>query len=350
MRKSRHTKFLIQWLLHGLILLAAFNISSLFLYWVRVQSEGNYLMKQDGQYVTLWDRFVMQNFYQDTILMFFFAALLAEAGLHYAFRKRKMLVFIAYCAFAGFCWLLFLYLHNPSWPFREMIYRFINYWFYAFGYVFLYTIFRDFFIRRARDKNLALVNREAELRELRNQVNPHFFFNTLNSVYGLALEEQAVKTSAAVEKLSEMMRYSMKGSSAAFVSLKAELDFVRNYLDLQKLRVGDEIKLDINITDPLTDYEIAPLLLIPFIENSFQYGISRDTSSFIRLSINVTDGSLYMDIINSVNAAQKIHGHGTGISNTRRRLDILYPDHQLQIIQKPDSYQVTLTLNLNSKK
>lgn len=346
MKTTKHKKFLVQWILHGSILLVAFNVSSLLLYWLRIVFEGPYLLKSNGQYVTFWDRFVMQNFYQDTILLLFYVALLAEVGLHYAFAKRKMIWFIFYCAFAGICWVVYLRLQNAAWPFTQMLYQYITIWFYGSLYVFLYTVFRDFLMRRARDKKLALAGKEAELRELRTQVNPHFFFNTLNGVYGLALAEKATLTSKAIERLSDMMRYTMDQSVSQTVSLTDEFAFVWNYIELQKIRIGDEVKLDVHINTPPTKYRIPPLLLIPFIENAFQYGISRNSDSFIQLSLQCINNLLKLEISNSVNAGHTIHGHGTGITNTKRRLDLIYPDHQLTIDQSSHQYNVYLTIPL----
>ena len=190
--------------------------------------------------------------------------------------------------------------------------------------------------------------KDAELSQLRAQVNPHFFFNTLNGIYGLALEEHAVRTSSAVEKLGELMRFIMNESAQKLIPVEEEIRFIENYLSLQKIRFDDtdNVKISAHINYDRSGGTIAPAILIPFIENAFQYGISTDKPSFIDLKIKIENHRLSMKLQNSFHESLKIQGHGTGIENVKRRLEIIYPGHVLDIEKNDQLYIVSLDIIL----
>ena len=190
--------------------------------------------------------------------------------------------------------------------------------------------------------------KDAELSQLRAQVNPHFFFNTLNGIYGLALEEHAVRTSSAVEKLGELMRFIMNESAQKSIPVEEEIRFIENYLSLQKIRFDDtdNVRVRVHINYDLSGGTIAPAILIPFIENAFQYGISMDKPSFIDLKIKIENHRLSMKLQNSFHESLKIQGHGTGIENVKRRLEIIYPGHVLDIEKNDQLYIVSLDIIL----
>ena len=188
---------------------------------------------------------------------------------------------------------------------------------------------------------------QTELSLLKSQVNPHFLFNTLNSIYSLAVTNSD-KTPDAVMKLSRIMRYTLEESQNDEVPLDDELEFIRSYIDLQKMRLTDMVSIR-STTEGVTDgVIIAPLLFIPFIENAFKYGISTHHPSAIQIHIQVVNGHVIFTCVNDlVPAAHKHDSTGTGIVNTRRRLELLYPGrHILTIESNASQYKVLLTINL----
>ncbi len=186
---------------------------------------------------------------------------------------------------------------------------------------------------------------QTELSLLKSQVNPHFLFNTLNSIYSLSVSNSD-KTPDAVLKLSKIMRYTLEESQNDKVMLSQEIDFINSYIDLQKVRLTEKSKIIFNTEGPIDRVLIAPLLFIPFIENAFKYGISTHISSAIRVDICVNNKTIILNCYNDIiPGATKQSGTGTGISNTKRRLELLYPNkHTLEIQNTANSFTVKLAI------
>jgi hypothetical protein len=186
----------------------------------------------------------------------------------------------------------------------------------------------------------------AELAYLKAQINPHFLFNTLNSIYSLALEKSD-ETAPAVVKLSGMMRYVLSEADNEFVSLEKEINYLNDYIELQKLRLGNTINLSYIVTGKTTGKKIAPLVLVPFIENAFKYGVNPEEPSDIVIRIDIADG-LSLHVKNKKVNTNIDHQNksGLGIKNTRERLKLLYPAHQLEIHNDPTEFIVSLKLQL----
>lgn len=182
----------------------------------------------------------------------------------------------------------------------------------------------------------------AELQFLKAQVQPHFLFNTLNTIYSLATDEDADQTSNAVLKLSQMMRYMTREAASEKVNLGLEIEFLENYIALQQLRIGSSIPIDFTIKVAAHPYQIAPLLFIPFVENAFKYGVSYQQESFIQIYLAVDEKGLTFSTKNRVHAHQQsIVSSGIGLSNVRKRLEYLYPQrHRLVIEEKEGLYIV----------
>ena len=189
----------------------------------------------------------------------------------------------------------------------------------------------------------------AELAFLRAQINPHFLFNTLNSIYALALT-RSEQTPAAVAKLSAMMRYVTNEANRDTVGLDKELDYIRNYIDLQKIRFGDTIRLSYTESGEAAGRRIAPLLLIPFVENAFKYGISPEEDSEIRISACCTVDQFELRVSNNkvrIQAGKEL-SNGVGLHNTHNRLEHLYPGrYRMQVENLPERYSVFLQLDLS---
>jgi len=191
---------------------------------------------------------------------------------------------------------------------------------------------------------------EAELSALKNQINPHFLFNSLNSIYSLVLKQSPVAPEALI-RLSDSMRYVIYESDQEKVSLEKEIEFIRNYVALQQLRMSAKDKLNFEVTGDIINKEIAPLLLIPVIENGFKYGIKGETeASFITIAIAVSSQQLTMTTSNNLGSVDKVDKRetgGTGLSNLKKRLELIYPDrHSLVIEAAKATFTVTLTIDL----
>lgn len=189
---------------------------------------------------------------------------------------------------------------------------------------------------------------QTELSYLKAQINPHFLFNTLNSIYSLAIIESP-PTADAIVKLSSFLRYVIQESQKNLVSLSNELDYIDHYISLQKLRLGDTAHIDFTIEGHANGKQIVPLLLISFIENAFKYGVSPEEPSTIQIAIFILDNELRCRVVNKkVRVFQPTAvASGIGLTNTKARLQLLYPErHRLVISDKPDSFTVNLSLTL----
>lgn len=189
----------------------------------------------------------------------------------------------------------------------------------------------------------------AELSSLKLQINPHFLFNTLNSLYAFALKEKSPTTASSILKLSGIMRYVVTEAPQDFVSLEKEIGYINDYIDLQKMRLDKSVDLKYEVFGDLAGHQIAPLTLIPFIENAFKYGVNPDEPSKILVSIAVEKNSLVMIVDNKkvTIADDPMMKSGKGIQNTKARLDYLYQGkHALVIDDLSDAFHVKLTLQL----
>ena len=188
---------------------------------------------------------------------------------------------------------------------------------------------------------------EAELAWLKNQINPHFLFNTLNNISSLTqIDPDAAQD--AIAQLSDLLRYAMYETNKKTVPISGEVEFMRNYISLMKLRCNEktEVKTTFDIAQ---DVEIAPLLFISLIENAFKHGVSSSRSSMIDIHLEQEDGSIVFacDNTNYPKDDADRSGSGIGIENTRRRLDLMYTDHySWQQWLEDDIYHVRVTLNI----
>ncbi|MFD2201791.1 sensor histidine kinase [Shivajiella indica] len=192
----------------------------------------------------------------------------------------------------------------------------------------------------------------SEISYLKAQINPHFFFNTLNNIYALT-NIDVEKAKAALLKLSRMMRYVLYETEKNHTLLSKELDFIRDYIELMKMRLSSKVKLDIKLPEKIEDIEIAPMMLLPFIENCFKHGISSQKESFIMISIDKIGNELSLKTQNTIFKSNEKtpegNSSGIGLTNTMRRLDLLYPgSYQLDIDNSnpENEYRIVLKLNL----
>ncbi|MCB0705226.1 MAG: histidine kinase [Saprospiraceae bacterium] len=217
----------------------------------------------------------------------------------------------------------------------------------------LFKITTDW-VRHLRERQeLETQTMQSELRFLKSQINPHFLFNTLNNLYALTLKKSD-KAPEIVIKLSEMMRYMLYECNEKQVYLSKEVNYLRNYLDLERLRQGKNVEITFEVNGNISDQMIAPLLFIPFLENSFKHGLNNNLTQgyvHIRLQVDMKELQLYIEnskspVVPKPDSNRK--SGGIGLVNVRRRLNILYPnEYELQIDDSPTSYGVLLSLNLD---
>ncbi len=195
---------------------------------------------------------------------------------------------------------------------------------------------------------------DANLNFLKSQINPHFLFNALNTLFGTALQENAERTGEGIQKLGDMMRFMLHENTQDKISLTREVEYLNNYIDLQKLRTSRsaEIRIDTHIEEQLNNLQITPMLLIPFIENAFKHGISLQQPSYIKITLQTKEKTLYFDVSNSIyikadNDPEKLKS-GIGLENVKQRLSLLYyGKHELIIRESANEFFVHLTLQLD---
>jgi LytS/YehU family sensor histidine kinase len=190
----------------------------------------------------------------------------------------------------------------------------------------------------------------AELKLLKSQINPHFLFNTLNNLYVLTLNHSK-SAPLMVHKLSELMSYMLYDSNQAEVPLDKEIQYIKNYIDLEKIRYGDRLDVTLNIYGNIEDIMVAPLLILPFVENSFKHGARNQLrDGWIHIDIEIQDNTMILKVENSKPDFKDEHGKnsGLGLANVRRRLDHLYPNrYSLQLFDEADTHMAVLRLSLN---
>ncbi len=184
-----------------------------------------------------------------------------------------------------------------------------------------------------------------QLAFLRNQVSPHFFMNTLNNIHSLIdFDKEEAKES--IIRLSKLMRHLLYDSEVEQIPIKKEIDFVKNYVDLMKLRFSDKVKIKLILPEQMSDKSIPPLLFTSYIENAFKHGISYQHASFINILFSITSNTLTFEVRNSNNDIKtEDNDSGIGIENSRKRLDLIYgAKYLLKIDDKKDEHCVSLTI------
>ncbi len=204
--------------------------------------------------------------------------------------------------------------------------------------------------QQAKEKEKGLVKEklEAELKFLRTQTNPHFLFNTLNNIYALA-RKKSDDTADVVMKLSKLLRFMLYESKKDRISIADELRMLHDYIELEKIRYNE--RLTIRFTRSVDDESqpIAPLILLPFVENAFKHGAGETRfNSFINISTDLQKGQLKFIIENSKeDDGEENITENIGLSNVRRQLELMYPEHFLDIENRKDVFKINLTINLN---
>lgn len=212
-------------------------------------------------------------------------------------------------------------------------------------------------VRNEREKKELLTQQmQTELKFLKSQINPHFLFNILNSLYALTLKKSDLAPDMVI-KLSEMMRYMLYECNERIVPLEKEINYLRNYLDLERHRIGNKMEITLEVNGDMEDKYIAPLIFINFVENSFKHGgiMESGQKGWVRLTINIDEKDIHFKLENSKafrlkETKELMQSGGIGLKNVRDRLNLVYGiNYDLEITDGPEVYSVNLKLQLDSK-
>lgn len=248
----------------------------------------------------------------------------------------------------------FLYFDHPSIQ-EYFIFNMGNIFLSIFmiaGFSTIVQITTDWLRHRQEKKELETQTMQSELNFLKSQINPHFLFNTLNSLYALTLKKSE-KAPEIVIQLSEIMRYMLYECNERRVPLRKEVNYMKNYIELEKLRQGEDVDIKFELRGHVGEQLIAPLMFVPFIENSFKHGLSNQISDgFVHIRMSIENNEMQLHIENSKAPTHPIQQHkrsgGIGLVNVRRRLELIYPErYELEIQDEPNRYHVDLTIELD---
>ena len=217
---------------------------------------------------------------------------------------------------------------------------------FIIGISFSYRLISDQNIEEKKRKEQETETLKTELTFLRSQISPHFMFNVLNTLVALARKKSDLMEPSLIQ-LSTLMRYVLYESNNNRINLSKEVEYLKNYVELQALRFGDDLNLILDITEDTEGYVIEPMLLIPFVENAFKHGVVNKAESPVHIELTVKDKKLYFSVYNVINNHQKDKSSGIGLANIERRLTLIYPGrHQLNIVKTADTYHTKLTIDL----
>lgn len=219
----------------------------------------------------------------------------------------------------------------------------------AFGLAASAKLLKAHFKNQKRQADLQQEKLSSELNFLKAQTNPHFLFNTLNNLYGLA-RKQDMNTAPSILQLSNIMRFILYECAAPRIPLHKELKIIEDYIALEKLRYDERLKVLFNAQVDQQDQLIAPLLLLPFVENAFKHGASESrTQTEIKIDLALSDEQLWFVVKNQKNNDQAIAKEGIGLNNVRRQLELTYPEaHQLSVKSETNFFEIELMIQLNA--
>lgn len=338
------------WLLHFILIWIVINVFGIISF-INNTIKGLAANSQDGAQITIWKYLENDNYHLSDLLIMALFLFLVEVNYLFLFKRIQWIFFAMSTLSTGIITFIVLALLHPE---RIAITGSISGVMPVLimgSYSLVYVFLRDYFYKVRKQKDIKLQQAKNELDALKAQLNPHFLFNSLNYIYGTALNEDAPITADGIDKLSMMMRYTITGIHETFVPLENELNFIKYYLDLQQARLPqkDNIKIAIQVQSVYEVSQIAPLLLLPIIENAFKYGISIDEPCFVNIKITVANNMLTMEVYNSiVKSINKVKGNNTGLKSTIKRLELLYPNrYKLEQSDNSIEYKILIILKLN---
>lgn len=225
----------------------------------------------------------------------------------------------------------------------DVVYLFLNMYFIVLLGISI-KLFKRWNFKEKQEQELQKEKVEAELKMLKTQINPHFLFNTLNSIYVLAMKN-STNTADTVLKLSDILDFILYKNDAEWVLLSDELNIVKNYVELEKIRFGDRATIDLNESIKNKDYMIPPMIIIPLVENAFKHGVAKSMEkSWIKINVDENTTALTIEISNSRKIVDpEKESKGIGLVNVKRRLEILYKEN-FEFIKTENTYTFTVKL------
>ena len=206
----------------------------------------------------------------------------------------------------------------------------------------------DWFPQHRLTRQIREQQTRTELELLKSRINPHFLFNSLNSIYYLAQKNEDPDTSDAIARLSQMMRYMLDEVSEALVPLSGELEYLENFVAMQRLRLVKTIPIEFTVEGEPRGLSLPPMMLLPFVENAFKHGVSNANPTPIIIRITIDQDQLELFVENHIHPCAEQESGGFGLKNAQRRLDLLFPGrHKLEIDQNKEQYRVKLHLNID---
>lgn len=278
----------------------------------------------------------------------FFYALIPYLALFYFYPdKNRFISFVLIGISMPLLFLLHYWILQTFGKYYRLRHFFNEHLFYSAIFIIYGTIFyfiRYSYYKELQQRELLLQNRQSELSFLRSQINPHFLFNSLNNIYSLAYQ-QSDRVLPAIAGLSDLLRYMLYDANEK-VPLEKELEYIRKYIDLQRLRFEQPVKAELMVAGDISDVLIPPLLLIPFVENAFKHGEFSNENNGLLINIYTSNQKLHVHCRNKKGKQRKDSGGGIGLENVKRRLSLLYPGkHVLLVEDKNDFFTVNLELN-----
>lgn len=247
--------------------------------------------------------------------------------------------------------------YHPEWDGKRPFFNSYSLWwtswdiFITIASATTIKLFNLFTKSRAHEQELTQQKLQSELDFLRAQTNPHFLFNTLNNLYGLA-RKKSDKTAESILTLSKIMRFVLYDCRLPRIQLAQEVQVIDDYISLEKLRYNDRLRVDFYKEIDNENQPIAPLLLLPFVENAFKHGGKGTTgNALISIKILSKNNKLDFEVVNNLeNDSPPMEQEGIGLKNVKRQLELTYPDkHQLEVLPSKDQFQVRLSINLSGQ-
>lgn len=292
-----------------------------------------------------------------SILTFLLFSTIAYASCHFFFLKKKWILFVLGILLAFFIPMLFRYgveqvlcdilFDKTNYPKGYGLKRyFADNYLYGFRYVSLGLIY--FFVtysiyKQKAEKNLIIENQQMQLSMLRSQINPHFLLNSLNNLYSLVYHksDQALD---AMDRLTDILKYSLY-EKKEFVTIKEELQIVKQYIALQEIRYDYPINFELLYDEKISGYKIPQFMILPLVENTFKHGDLKDLSQKSFLKIDIKENRIQIESYNLKSKKLKDEQGGVGLNNLRKRLELMYPDnYQFEIKRDSDSFNLLISI------
>jgi two-component system LytT family sensor kinase len=305
-----------------------------------------------------WLQFLMEIIIRNALLILIcYTTILLLIPRFFQKKKYGVFVFFSFLLLAFYALIksdhdLYLAQHITSKGAQK---NFWQYAYYNFSIGLFYLCFimalelsKEWFVQREHLQRIKIENLNTEINYLRAQINPHFLFNSLNTLYA-QIDQKNVDAKRTLEKISEMLRYQLYECNNETISMEREFEYISNYIELQKLRKEHDFDISYRYDESVKALRVVPLLFIPFIENAFKHLSNfKNRTNIVRVEIRKENGKIVCSVFNTCCNATKRNGEGIGLKNVKRRLELLYPDkYQLQINKQEHTFEVTLTIVLS---